>query len=53
MIDFLKENPWLLSIIAIVISLTSAIFVSIDRFKTWRENFKNKKLKKTKQFYSQ
>ncbi len=46
MIEFLKENTWLLSIVAILISLTSATFVIIARFKTWREIFENKKLKK-------
>ena len=50
MIDFLKNNTWILSVIAILISLVSASFVVTDRIKNWRENTLNKKLKKDKAF---
>jgi hypothetical protein len=46
MIEFLKGNTWLVSIIAIIMSLTSLTFVIIDRLKNWKENSLNKKLKK-------
>ena len=46
MIEFLKQNTWVLSIAAIGISLISVTFVIIDRLKIWKENSKNKKLKK-------
>ncbi|MEJ7738826.1 MAG: hypothetical protein WKF97_15485 [Chitinophagaceae bacterium] len=45
MIEYLKENTWVLSIIAIGISFISVTFVIIDRLKIWRENSRNKKLK--------
>jgi len=47
-IEFLKASSWVLSIIAIIISLISAIFVIVDKLKTWKELGQNKKLKKDK-----
>ena len=51
-IEFLKASSWVLSIIAIIISLISAIFVIVDKLKTWKELGQNKKLKMTRRYYS-
>lgn len=48
MIELLKENTWLISIIAIIISIISLTFVIIDKLKNWKDTSINKKLRKDK-----
>ena len=48
MIQFLKDNTWIISCIALVISLVSASITIIDRLRSWNEISKNKRLKRDK-----
>jgi hypothetical protein len=45
-------DSWVLSLIAVVISLTSAAFVIIDKFKVWGSTGIIKKLKRDRQLQS-
>lgn len=48
MLDFLRNSTWLISILALLISLTSAYFVIMDKIIVWRDTKLIRKLKKDK-----